>query len=111
MMRLQREQQEHERRYAAGLLDFLGNISTVIALRLEAASRALVSARLSRVFVPLRKNIVVNETKWAAVDLLSTGLTWTLVVIYAWRAHNNTALLIGTLFMVYQYAQSAAGVV
>jgi ABC-type multidrug transport system fused ATPase/permease subunit len=116
MMRLQREESAAERRYGARMLDFLGNISTVVSLRLAAASRALVAGRLQSVFEPLRKNIVVNETKWCAVDLFSVGLSWTLVAVYAWQAHragetSGTTILLGSVFMVYQYAQQAAGVV
>ncbi|HZP12397.1 MAG TPA: ABC transporter transmembrane domain-containing protein, partial [Nevskiaceae bacterium] len=116
MLRLQRDESAAERRYAARVLDFLGNISTVASLRLASASRALVAGRLQSVFEPLRKNIVVNETKWCAVDLMSVGLSWTLVAAYAWLAHRSgetsgTTILLGSVFMVYQYAQQAAGVV
>lgn len=115
MMRLAVHENAAERRYVAGLLDFLGNISTVIGLRLGEASRGLVAQRLSKVFGPLARNIVLNEGKWCAVDLLSALLCWSLVVIYAWSSHRANAgggaLMLGSIFMVYQYAQQAAGVI
>ena len=116
MLRLQRDESAAERRYAARVLDFLGNISTVASLRLASASRSLVAGRLQSVFEPLKKNIVVNETKWCAVDLMSVGLSWTLVAVYAWLTHRNGegaggTILLGSVFMVYQYAQQSAGVV
>ena len=40
LMRLARAENDADRRYVAALLDFLGNASTVIGLRLSAASRA-----------------------------------------------------------------------
>jgi len=59
----------------------------------------------------VKKSIVVNEVKWCTVDLLSIALTWGLVVGYAWRSGDGGgALLIGSVFMVYQYAQQAGGV-
>lgn len=101
-----------ERRYSASLLDFLGNVSTVVSLRLQSASRRLVAGRLQTVFVPLKKMIVLTEIKWCAVDMLTLSLSWSLVIVYAWQARSlGEPLLIGSLFMVYQYAQQAGGVI
>jgi ABC-type multidrug transport system fused ATPase/permease subunit len=114
LMRLSAAEVAAERRYAATLLDFLGNVSTLVGLRLTEASRRLLDARLERVFEPLRRNIVVNEAKWCAVDLLGIGLCWSLVAVYAWTSRSpgaGVAIKLGSIFMVYQYAQQAAGVV
>lgn len=112
LMRLAADENLAERRYAARLLDFVGNISAIASLRLQAATRGLLATRLAAVFVPLRRAIVLTEWKWCAVDLLGLGLSWGLVVAYALStapAAGGT-LLIGSLFMVYQYAQQASGV-
>jgi ABC-type multidrug transport system fused ATPase/permease subunit len=112
LTRLAGQQNAADRRYAAALLDFLGNVSTVISLRLQAAARRTVGGRLQAVFVPLKRLIVLNEVKWCAVDLLTLVLSWSLVVVYAWETRAaGHALLIGSLFMVYQYAQQAGGVI
>ncbi len=115
LMRLSVQEAGAERRYAAGLLDFLGNISTVISLRAGGAVRRLVQQRLQLIFAPLGRSIVLNEAKWCAVDLLGVGLSWLLVAAYAWQAHHAAVgaggLLLGSVFMVYQYAQQAAGVI
>ena len=101
-----------ERRYAAGLLDFLGNVSTVLSLRVQSSTRRLLGHRLQAVFGPLKRSIVLNEMKWCAVDLLSAGLAWLLVAVYVWQARQRgEALLMGSLFMIYQYAQQAGGVI
>jgi ABC-type multidrug transport system fused ATPase/permease subunit len=113
LMKLAIQENQAERRYAARLLDFVGNISAVASLRLQAATRRLLDARLMAVFAPLRRSIVLNEWKWCATDLLGVVLCWSLVVAYAATAGGITAggtLLIGSLFMTYQYAQQAAGV-
>ena len=111
LMRLQASENELARRYAAGLLDFVGNAATVLSLRLQASTRRLLGRRLEATFAPMKESIVVNELKWCAVDLLSLGLTWGLVVAFAWRSGDGGgALLIGSIFMVYQYAQQAGGV-
>lgn len=112
LMKLARTENDADRRYAAALLDFIGNASTVIGLRLQQASRVLLQRRMAAVSAPLKRTAVLNEGKWASVDLLGLGLTWLLVVLYVWRERApGQAVQIGTVFMIYQYAQQAAAVV
>jgi ABC-type multidrug transport system fused ATPase/permease subunit len=112
LTRLVAQQNAADRRYAASLLDFLCNVPTIISLRLQSAARRLAAGRLQAVFVPLRQMIVLTEIKWCAVDLLTIALSWSLVVVYAWETRSaGGTLLIGSLFMVYQYAQQAGGVI
>ncbi len=114
LMALAAQENQAERRYAARLLDFVGNISAIASLRLQEATRRLLDTRLMAVFVPLRRSMVLAEWKWCSVDLLTIGLSWGLVVVYAWSTGAASAaggtLLIGSLFMIHQYAQQAAGV-
>jgi len=112
LMKLARTENDADRRYVAALLDFVGNASTVIGLRLQKASRMLLRRRMEAVSAPLKRTALLNEGKWAAVDLLGLGLTWALVLLYVWdeRAPGQ-AVQIGTVFMIYQYAQQAAAVV
>lgn len=112
LMQLARAENDAERRYAAALLDFVGNATTVIGLRLQAASRKLLGHRMDAVMVPLRRTVTVNEGKWFAVDILGMGLTWILVVVYVLQSREpGQAVMLGTVFMIYQYAQQAATVV
>jgi ABC-type multidrug transport system fused ATPase/permease subunit len=112
LMRLAREENDAERRHAATMIDFLGNVSTVMSLRLQVAMRRLLATRLAAIFRPLARSIVLNEWKWCAVDLFSMLLSWGLVIYYALSTRDATGtLLIGNLFMVYQYAQQAGGVI
>ena len=112
LMQLARAENDAERRYAAALLDFVGNAGTVIGLRLQAASRRVLGRRMEAVMAPLRRAVMVNEGKWFAVDLLGMGLTWLLVVVYVLQHRQpGQAIALGTVFMIYQYAQQAASVV
>ena len=115
LVRLVHRQNALERRYAVRLLDFLGNVGTVLSLRLQDVSRRLVGERLFEVFEPVRRMIAITEAKWCAVDLLTVGLSWLLVGTYVWRvrveAPPGAPLLLGGVFMVYQYAQQAGGVI
>jgi ABC-type multidrug transport system fused ATPase/permease subunit len=112
MVHLLLEENRYERRYNAELIDCLGNISTVLTLRLQAATRSAVAARLTTVFAPLRRGIVVNEAKWCAIDLLNNGIRCGLVVLYAWLAWRSEGIiLLGTAVMVHQYSQQIGNVV
>ena len=118
LMDIARRENEAERGYTVRWIDFLSNVGTVLALRLQDVSRKLLDQRLQRVFQPLKKSIALNEGKWMSVDLLSIALTWSLVGLFAWQANRGMTgsagapgLLIGSLFMVYQYAQQAGGVI
>jgi ATP-binding cassette subfamily B protein len=119
LMGLAVQENDAQRRYVARLLDFVGNISAVASLRLQHATRTLLDARLTALFVPLQRTIVLVEGKWCAVDLLTMSLSWTLVVVYALTQGGAAApgaaaagevLLVGNLLMAHQYAQQAAGV-
>ena len=116
MMRLADKENEAERHYQSALVDALGNIVSVLALRLQAAARRLLGERLASIVVPLKKAIVMNEAKWCAVDLMNAALWCSLVALYAWLARRGAIeagqpLLIGSVFMVFQYTQQAGGVI
>jgi ATP-binding cassette subfamily B protein len=117
MMRLAVVENDAERRYQAAMVDTLGNIVSVFALRLEAATRKLLGSRLALIFVPMKRYIVLNEAKWCAVDLLNAALWCSLVALYAVLSRSGAGggaaktILIGNVFMVYQYTQQAGGVI
>jgi ABC-type multidrug transport system fused ATPase/permease subunit len=118
MLRLASEENAAERRYAAALIDSLGNTGTVYALRQARLVAARVESKLLAVFVPLRKSIVLNEAKWCTVDLATRTLNCCLIGLFVWlatrtgtSAGTGTTLLLGSLYMVWEYAQQAAGVI
>jgi ABC-type bacteriocin/lantibiotic exporter with double-glycine peptidase domain len=118
MLRLANEENDAERRYAATLVDTLGNANTVYALRQARAVGARLERRLLAIFEPLRRSIVLNEAKWFTVDLASRVLSCTLVGLFAWLATRPSqdgraaaTLLLGSVYMVWEYAQQASGVI
>ena len=118
MLRLAREENDAERRYSAMLVDTLGNTSTVYALRQAKSAMARLERHLLAVFVPLSKSIVLNEAKWCTVDLATRVMNCCLVGLFVWLSTRAGAdggaaktLLLGSLYMVWEYAQQAAGVV
>lgn len=118
MIRLAHRENDAERRYSAALLDALGNITSVFALRQARAMTALLQRRLEAIFVPQRRSIVLNEAKWCTVDVCSKLLSCGLVGLFAWLAVRNTdasvgqkTLMLGSLYMVWEYASQAGGVI
>ncbi len=112
MVRLVREENRAERRYNSALVDCLGNIGTVLALRLQEPIRKMLGSRLVEIFAPLRRNIVFNEVKWGGIDLLNGGMRTGLVALYAWLDfRRNGTISVGTAVMVHQYSQQIGNVV
>lgn len=118
MIRLAHRENDAERRYSAALLDALGNITSVFALRQARAINDLIQRRLEAIFAPLRRSIVLNEAKWCTVDVCSKVLSCSLVALFAWLAVRHTdasvgqkTLMLGSLYMVWEYASQAGGVI
>jgi ABC-type bacteriocin/lantibiotic exporter with double-glycine peptidase domain len=119
MIRLARQENDAERKYAAAMIDALGNTATVFALRQARGVLSLLQVRLLAVFEPLKRAIVVNEAKWCIVDVGTRALSCGLVALFAWRATHSvaagsgarTALMLGTIYMVWEYASQAGSVV
>ena len=119
MLKLANLENEAERNYAATLVDTLGNTSTVYALRQSRSVAARIERRLLSVFSPVRKSIVLNELKWCTVDLATRVLNCCLVGMFVWLVTRDTPggsgaakpLLLGSLYMVWEYAIQASAVV
>jgi ATP-binding cassette, subfamily B, bacterial len=118
MLRLANQENQAERDYGAALVDTLGNANTVYALRQARAVAARLERRLLAIFIPLRRAIVLNETKWLTVDLASKMLSCGLVALFAWFAtrpgadgRETSTLLLGSIYMVWEYAQQSSNVI
>ncbi|HZR35453.1 MAG TPA: ABC transporter ATP-binding protein [Nevskia sp.] len=125
LIRLAWHENEAERSYVATVVDVIGNVVTVHALRQVRGVLALVRRRLEAVYKPLRRSIVVNEAKWGSVDLFSQALACALLILYVWMSARGLGgrppvpaattptptLPLGNVYMVWEYAQRAGGVI
>ena len=117
MIRLAHQENDAERRYSSAMIDSLGNATTVLALRQKKGVIALMQSRLATVFVPLRRSIMLNEAKWCTVDLSTRVLSGGLVALFAWLSARHAGsiaggtVMLGSLFMVWEYAQQSSGVI
>ncbi|HZH06939.1 MAG TPA: ABC transporter ATP-binding protein [Lautropia sp.] len=115
MMRLVTVENAADRRYWSSLSDALVNILSIFALKMRDGVLRLVESRLHAVFEPVKRSIVYNEAKWATVDLLNSALWISLVALFVWLSIQgggpSDTIRIGSLFMVYEYAIQAGGVI
>jgi ABC-type multidrug transport system fused ATPase/permease subunit len=119
MVKLAREENDADRRYSATLIDALGNTTTLFALRQARRITDLLRRRLLKIFEPLNKSIVINEAKWCTVDIATRVLSCAMVAVFVWQsaralklapAAQNT-LMLGSIYMVWEYAQRAGSVI
>ncbi len=101
-----------DRHNAATWSDLLGNFLTLHALRLCEGALSLIRQRLEAIFRPLRRVVLINELKWAVIDVLGTLLWCSLVTLYVVQAAAQEvpqAIALGSVFMVYEYARRMEG--
>jgi ABC-type multidrug transport system fused ATPase/permease subunit len=118
MIKLAHHENDAERRFASAMIDSFGNATTLFALRQSRGVLALLQRRLQAIFEPLKRAIVLNEAKWCTVDIASKALSCSLVALFAWLAVRHaqggatgTTLMLGSLYMVWEYASQAGGVI
>lgn len=115
MLRIHTEQLIVERRYFTALTDVLSNIVSVIALRKERGSLQRLAEKLEATAVVERREYVINEQKWAAIDILASALVYIEVGLYVYWSEPAPGLAgglaLGSVFMVYEYAKRIDGVI
>jgi len=89
------ETNEREHIVSSTLFDSLSNIITVITLRLEKRMEVSLMDKVSDIFPPFKKNILINEWKWFTASLF-IGLIYVVVTI-GYIYQNYTP---GAVFMV-----------
>ncbi len=99
-----REINEREHGVASMLHDYLGNIVTIITLRLQMLAEKEFAGRMLKVFPVFRQNIVYNEWKWFLVAVLLSLLNISLLFLYVFqRVRFGEVVLVGSLMTLYQY--------
>lgn len=111
LLRVSDDKNEAERRNGATWGELLGQMATLIALRMERGALALVGRRLAAVLLPMRRLVLINELKWGAIDIFGHLLWCALVAVFVMQADADAsgAIALGSLFMVYEYARRAEG--
>ena len=89
---------------SAAIYDYVGNILTIITLRLKKSVAREVDNRLMASYQTHRKSSILNELKWGFADISLTLMTVLVLVYKAYSDYTTTGvILIGTLYILYGY--------
>ena len=106
-----REVNEREHVVSSTLFDTLSNIITVITLRLERRMESGLLSRVSDIFPPFRRKVLVNEWKWFTVEMLITLIYGIIVVGYVYQNWvPGEVFLVGGLVTLVGYVNQFTGV-
>jgi ABC-type multidrug transport system fused ATPase/permease subunit len=95
---------EREHVFSSAFYDYMGNISTVITLRLEHLTHAELTRRLMALFLPFDKANVLNEIKWFSLFVFITAIEVAALVGYIWHSvGTNGLVMVGTVVALFQY--------
>ncbi len=110
LSRLSERQNKAEHHLAAGLFDYLGNIGTVLTLRLQKASRSEVERRIDAISAPRDRLVLVTEQKWFFIQMFLQVILGAALLVYA-AIHYGTArgLEVGSFVTIFRYLQQISG--
>lgn len=95
-----------ENNLAAAIHDYIGNIITVITLKLGKKVAEEIHYREMKALPDFKKNILINESKWFLTGLVISVMTFSALSLNAYFSYKFTGvIMIGTLFMLYKYLQ------
>lgn len=99
------EQSNNVLHHANGILsDYLGNVRTIITLRLQQATQQEYANTHHSLRKPYWEEYRWNEYKWAVVEVVVETLIISLILLTVWRMqHGSTALQVGSLVTMMTY--------
>ena len=105
------ETNEKEHIVSSTLFDSLSNIITVITLRLEKRMEHSLMGKVSAIFPPFRRTVVINEWKWFVASVL-IGVIYVVVAIgYVYEHYiPNAVFLVGGLVTLLGYVNQFTSV-
>ena len=110
IIRANKETNDRENDLLSGLSDNLGNIITVITLRLGKRTAKTISNRVAGIWPPFLRNTKLNEFKWFSVSVESGLMYAILVVGYVYQNYSpGEAFLVGGLVTLVGYVNQFSG--
>jgi ATP-binding cassette subfamily B protein len=89
---------------SAAIYDYIGNIITVITLRLRRTVSEEIDAKQIASYPTYKKNTVTNELKWGFASIAIQVMVVAILIYQAYTEYHITGtILIGTLYMLYGY--------
>ncbi|MDF2379643.1 MAG: ABC transporter ATP-binding protein [Candidatus Gracilibacteria bacterium] len=100
------EMNEYDNRIAAGLFDYISNITTVITLRLEKLAKSEILNRIQNMYPILNTNARVNEMKWFSVGICVSIMTFVLMTLYiSEQTALGSGIMLGSIIALFQYIE------
>ena len=101
---LARKTNEAEHHLSAALYDYIGNIVTVLTLRMQGNTASEIQARYERIKTPFWREVLLNEWKWGSINLLliitQVGIVGVYVVVHMARGQ---VIALGSVVAIFQY--------
>jgi len=101
---LVRTTNESEHHLSSALYDYIGNIVTVLTLRMQGNTGDEIQARYERIKKTFWREVTVNEWKWGTVSILLIVAQMGIVAAYALvHMQAGRALDLGSVVAIFQY--------
>ncbi len=99
-----RAQNELFHKLAAALMDYIGNITTIIVLRLGVRVRIDLGNRIDEIFPHLVKEHLITQVKCFLNALLMAALNVCMIAYYIYsRSSAGTVIMVGSVAAIFQY--------
>jgi ATP-binding cassette, subfamily B, bacterial len=102
-----KELNKKSNRVSAGIYDYVGNIITVVTLRLKKTVQREIDSRILESEIPTKKASIYNELKWG---FASISITLMIVLSLSYKAYTSYItdgiILVGTLYILYGYLRN-----
>jgi ABC-type multidrug transport system fused ATPase/permease subunit len=100
------------RHLSAGLVDYIGNIASLMALRLTRATRANLLERFGSLDALSRRDMSLGIAKWATFSIaVNVATAGSLLFYLTHQPDLRSAIMAGTVVTVFQYLQQIDGAI
>jgi ATP-binding cassette, subfamily B, bacterial len=100
-----------ENTVSAKVYDVIGNITSVVMLRLQKTSLGAISREIQKPYHIFSRWAKLNEVKWFLVSVAASCTQFLVVATYIIQAvYGGETILVGTVYLLYSYVHNIVGV-
>ncbi|WBW97037.1 ABC transporter ATP-binding protein [Oceanirhabdus sp. W0125-5] len=97
-------QNEHSHAYAARLIDFVGNIKTIISLRLKKETSKELDKKFDGYYKEHMNEFWINQPRCFIIGLGGIVTEFAIILYYLWACRiSGEAILVGTFILIINY--------
>ncbi len=99
-----RKTNEAEHHLSSALYDYIGNIVTVLTLRMQGNTSNELQGRYEKIKTSFWREVVINEWKWASINFLLIFTQMAIVGVYmVMHMSAEKAVALGSVVAIFQY--------